>query len=266
MSYRSLVPQVIGIYGLDVVEVGTAQKGYRSESYRLTLATGGAANLIFFKNEHNTRQRIRSADNAADTLSSALPVRSRFDERTLRLSDASKEVYASIYNYLPGSTIPWESYTKNHIKLLGWAMSDMHSVWRASDKAVSFHVGDELNHLLTRMKRYFDSTDIQKAIQNKLSVSLVAHLGDYERLFKKLGAITVIDEHILHMDLVRGNVLFDTDGNTPWKIDNTTLTGVIDFEKAAIGHPIYDIARTLAFLLVDCANKDRASIYKYFLQ
>ncbi len=44
------------------------------------------------------------------------------------------------------------------------------------------------------------------------------------------------------------------------------MTGILDFEKTAYGHPVFDVARTLAFLLVDCEYKGEAKIRKYFLQ
>jgi thiamine kinase-like enzyme len=63
---------------------------------------------------------------------------------------------------------------------------------------------------------------------------------------------------ILHMDLVRGNILF---------IKNSSeIAGVIDFEKVAYGNITFDIARTLAFLMVDCKYKSYDKIYKYFIK
>ena len=40
---------------------------------------------------------------------------------------------------------------------------------------------------------------------------------------------------------------------------------MLDFEKTACGHPLFDIARSLAFLLVDCKYKTDQQIRKYFL-
>lgn len=57
------------------------------------------------------------------------------------------------------------------------------------------------------------------------------------------------------MDFVRGNILFE----------DTDISGILDFEKTASGHTIVDIARTLAFLLVDCKYKPYDKVDKYFL-
>ncbi len=267
MSYQSLIPKVAAAFGLEYAAVGTAQKGYRNESYRLTLASGEVVNLIFHKNEREARARMQSASQAAAILQQAhFPVRTRFDDRILKLSDSEKEVYAGMYTYLPGKTIPWEAYTKNHIKLLGWAMSDMHAAWRSSGATLPSRVIDELQGLHGRMEYYFSSTDVMHALDSKLQITLTPG-NSYKQLFEKLETIPISEEHILHMDLVRGNALFDTSSSESiWMIDDVSLAGIIDFEKATMGHPIYDIARTLAFLLVDCASKDRHAIYKYFLQ
>ncbi|HEX9153621.1 MAG TPA: hypothetical protein VF809_02260, partial [Candidatus Saccharimonadales bacterium] len=44
-----------------------------------------------------------------------------------------------------------------------------------------------------------------------------------------------------------------------------SISGVIDFEKTAYGHPLFDIARTLAFLMIDCKHKPADKVRKYFL-
>jgi hypothetical protein len=64
------------------------------------------------------------------------------------------------------------------------------------------------------------------------------------------------DQQPLHMDFVRSNVLFNA---------HATIAGIIDFEKTGKGHPMLDIARTLAFLLVDCKYKEPGKVYKYFV-
>jgi Ser/Thr protein kinase RdoA (MazF antagonist) len=47
-------------------------------------------------------------------------------------------------------------------------------------------------------------------------------------------------------------------------LNNLAITGIIDFEKTAAGPRIFDIARTLAFLLVDCKAKTPAQVTNYF--
>ena|SRR5579862_918408 len=60
------------------------------------------------------------------------------------------------------------------------------------------------------------------------------------------------------MDFVRGNILFTSS-------PTLEITGILDFEKAARGHPSFDIARTLAFLYVDCKYKEVDQVRRAFL-
>ena len=145
-------------------------------------------------------------------------------------------------------------------------MSDMHARWGLLDATLSVHITDELQSLIDRMEQYFASADVSRAMDKKLSVSVGVNFHTYKSLFSQFDRQLDPEEHILHMDLVRGNVLFDTDARSPWRINSLAISGIIDFEKASTGHPVFDIARTLAFLLVDCKSKDRRSIFKYFLQ
>lgn len=267
MTYQSLIPKVAAAFGVHYVAVGPLQKGYRNESYKLTLDSGENINLIFHKNERQALQRIQSADAASAILSNAfLPVRTRFDQRTLKVSDGKNDVYAGLYAYLPGKTIPWEAYTKDHIKLLGWAMSDMHATWRDASAVHSAHLLTELEGLLGRMDRYFKDEGVREALRRKLSLSVdSSSLPRFMRLVQYVARYA--DSQPLHMDLVRGNILFApaTPGDR-WQLDGVALSGVIDFEKTALGSPLFDIARTAAFLLVDCSSKEPADVVKYFLR
>ncbi|MDB5183320.1 MAG: Phosphotransferase enzyme family, partial [Candidatus Saccharibacteria bacterium] len=258
--YSRIVPDVATKYELDVLQIGDVQKGYRNESYPLELANGTEVNLLFYKREPGILERIKTADLVADhAASKGLPVRTRYDNRLLMVGES----FAGVYHYLQGTTISWESYTKRHIKLLGWAMADLHVAMEDLSGTGPFQ-SDELGGLVARMKHYFSSNDIQQATSSKLDIFVDPALFDsYSELIERTRALP--GQQYLHMDMVRGNVLFDNvAANARWQIDDIRLSGIIDFEKASYGLPIYDIARTLAFLLVDCP-KPRDKIYKYFI-
>jgi hypothetical protein len=150
--------------------------------------------------------------------------------------------------------------------LLGWAMSDLHAAWA--------DYGDDLPDALAecgaqldQMRRYFSDDNIKEALRRKLGLSL--DFAVFQTLKDGLARAKKLSPHIpLHLDLVRGNILFDStrDHNSPWQIDDVTLTGLIDFEKIARAPAILDIARTYAFLMVDCAGKTPAKIYKYLIK
>lgn len=266
--YRPIVPSVLASYELDYVSIGRVQKGYRNESYPVGLRDGTTVNLLFYKREPGMLDRIKRIDDITNYLSrEGLPVRVRRDSRTSVLRAADNVSYAVLYTYLPGKTISWEAYTKKHIKLLGAAMSDMHAILRGSAFSWSetTDITTDLQALLGRMDAYFGRAEVQRAIQDKLGIEIdMLSIPTLRRLVSRFD--DTADRQPLHMDMVRGNVLFSTaHEDDRWQIGDVALTGVIDFEKTAIGHPLFDIARTLAFLLVDCVNKDETKVIRYFL-
>jgi len=266
--YRRVVDSVLAKYGLKYKEVYSAQKGYRNESYPILLEDGVLVNLLFYKREPSILDRIQRADQVSEyTYNHHLPTRSRADRRTLRINAPRGEVYIQLYRYLPGKTIAWEAFTKKHIKLLGWAMSDLH--YTLSPLLVRWNaevtVYDEVSAHIKRMKKYWSDPMVIEAMAQKLHLEFESSvLMRLEKLIELCR--TLPDQQVLHMDLVRGNVLFDTSSETDrWKMGTTALTGIIDFEKTSYGHPLFDTARTIAFLLVDCQEKNPNEIYRFFL-
>lgn len=266
--YRQIVPAVLEKFGVQYVAIRGVQQGYRNESYPVQLQNDKIVNLLFYKREPGIVDRIKRADVvAAHVATAGYPVRVRHDPRTLRLSKGALPTYAALYDYLPGHTIPWEAYTKKHIKLLGMAMSDMHACLAnmPAEWSDACRITDELTNLSNRMQAYFSDENVTRAMRQKLGVAI-----DLETIRRFHALIRLFDsnerQQPLHMDMVRGNLLFDiASEHDVWQIGDVALTGVIDFEKTAYGHPLFDMARTLAFLLVDCAVKDETKIRRYFL-
>lgn len=258
--YEQYVPHILRKYGIAYKTINSVQKGYRNESYAVTLPRGEIVNVIVFKNEPSILEKIHRADHASQLLSDTLPVRVRHDRRLLKLRE---NTYAGVYTYLPGVTVPWEALTKKHIKLMGQAMADMHRNWQGHLPYDGHTINDELMPLLTRMKNYFSTDGVQRAMVDKLGATIDAGIFlNYQKLVSY--ATRLPGQQIIHMDMVRGNVLFGEATDGKWRIDNLSIKGVIDFEKTTIGHPLFDIARTLAFLSVD-SPKSEAKIYSYFL-
>lgn len=188
-----------------------------------------------------------------------LPARVPADSRILRITSGSTTQLAGLYMYLPGRTIPWEAYTMDHLKLLGKTMGDMHAAWKRVETSEFPLVTDQLEQLVSRMNQYFSQPGVQMATNSKLQLSVQDKLfTDFHAFLSNCSHLP--NRQLLHMDFVRGNVLFQTKQRQP------ELTGIIDFEKAAVGHPLFDIARTLAFLLVDCKYKQPDKIKKYFIE
>ncbi len=250
---QQLVSRIVTAYGVAHTAIGTAQKGYRNASYAVATPSG-RLNLIIYKSEPGILARIKNANAIGAFLQDrGGGVRAPREHRVIRLTTPlGVQKYAALYNYLPGQTIPWEAYTMEHIKALGAAMGDMHAKLADFDAKALPDVTKENLALIKRMARYFADPNVQRALQQKLG--LAASAPDFAKIMRL--AQRFPGRQALHMDFVRGNILFD----------GARITGIVDFEKAAFGHPLFDIARTLAFLLVDCKYKAEPKIRKYFLQ
>lgn len=255
------------MYGYDDAVVHDVRSGYRNTSYAAEASNSLMLNLLIHKSEPDALSRIRRTNKLGVLLSEAgIPVRAPHDTRIVRIMVAGKPYHASLYNYLPGQTIPWEAYAMKHLKLLGWALGSLHAAMHSLPNKQYPSVYDEYNAILGRMQIYFGNDQVAQAIGEKLGLQLDSEmLNLYESFLcacRKLPGA-----QLLHMDFVRGNVLFgDLSTDSPFRLGSVTLTGIIDFEKAAVGHPLFDVARTLAFLLIDCSAKTQQQIYTYFLR
>lgn len=306
-----LLKQLSTIYGKDFINIDkTPKKGYRNSSFRVKTLNGEKFNLIIYKNEPTILETINKANWVSSNLAKiGFPVRSLVRTQRgrdiLQIKKDSKVRFSCLYNYIEGETIPWEAYSMKHLKLLGWFMGDMHSncqlpasylrdeVSQIDHKLLLPNVFDDIKDKLSEMYEYFCDDGVKSALKSKINIHidmdyfiLLAH--HIEKIEGELGRSKA--DSILHMDLVRGNILFRSevrnlrlcqvfDGQSKFQIvesksegydskyilDDLVLTGVIDFEKAAFGHPVVDVARTLAFLFVDCKSKTADEIKKYFL-
>lgn len=254
------VRRILDSYGLVGYSLLPVQKGYRNQSFAAQLGDGSVVNLMLYKREPDMLARIRRANAVADFAAArGLPARRTISEKMVRLSSPRGESYAALYEYLPGHTIPWEAYTMKHIKLLGKTLSDLHAILQPFDVTELFDVADEYIAITRRMRQYLTQDSVRRALMSKLQLSVpssaLAQVDDTLRACKHLP-----HRQALHMDFVRSNVLFGDTGN------ELKITGILDFEKTGRGSVLFDVARTLAFLLVDCKYKQPDKVRKYFLQ
>lgn len=260
---QATVKRALAQYGLHARSDKPVQKGYRNESYAITLDSGEVVNLLFYKAESDILSKITAANFASEHAAhKGLPTRTLHDPRILQLRSGTYSSYACLYNYLPGSTIPWEAYTMSHIKLVGKALAKLHAALTDTNQAAP-NIVDICLQLSSAMQTYFSQSGVQRAMQTKLSTVFTS--GVLEALPRLLPA-SRSTRQLLHMDFVRGNLLFRTAGRHTDLVEGSVeLSGIIDFEKVATGPSMFDIARTLAFLLVDCKHKTKQQVYKYFL-
>lgn len=260
------VTRIYEQYGRRVLDVLPPIGGYRNMCYPARTEQG-TLNLIVYKREPGILERIRRTNLLGQRLHEhGVPVRFPADRRIVRLNPTANW-YASLYNYLPGETIPWEAFTKKHIKLLGWILSDVHGVTREHAELHDKYprVTDEYRTYVDRMEAYFSDQQVVGASDRKLGLRVRMESFADLRMFLR-AADALPGQTVLHMDLLRGNVLFGrTDETSRYAIDDVALTGVVDLEKAALGHPLFDIARTLAFLIVDSSTKSPGAIRSYLI-
>ncbi|HEV7454486.1 MAG TPA: phosphotransferase [Candidatus Saccharimonadales bacterium] len=258
---KNVIARILEMYGVKYTRQLAVQKGYRNESHAVALAGGTMLNLIMYKNEPGILAKIKNANHVSNYLAGqGFPARQTYDDRIAQLKSPTGAVkYGSLYAYLPGKTIPWETYTMEHLKTLGQTMSDMHAALKNLPGGGLPPVADEYIAILDRMERYFNDPQVATAIARKLQLKVdTTTIPNLKRLLRKTK--TLPGQQVLHMDFVRGNVLFDDTAG------QTAISGILDFEKTAYGHPLFDIARTTAFLLVDCKYKEAEKVRKYFLQ
>lgn len=252
-------------YGIRPDYVDLPQGGYRNKVYTTHYDGGQLANLILYKNEPGILPKIQQANRLSDHLhTKGLPVRHTINKRILMLSSRRSIQYASLYNCLPGTTIAWEAYTKDHLKALGLAMAGVHQNSADLPHKDEPNISNMCAKQIKSMQKYFSDQGVKSAMHEKLRITIASSVLSK---LSELVQVTAKGEQLLHMDFVRGNVLFQSaqDSSDAWTVGKVQISGVIDFEKVAYGKTVFDIARTVAFLLVDCKHKTKAQVYKYFL-
>ncbi len=260
---ESTLQRILTLYGRGFVSLERVMSGYRNHSHIVHCQTHETVNVIVYKSEPEIAERVKRINHLSGTISSSgLPVRYPLDSRVLAVSSGARRSAAGLYNYLPGETIPWEAYRRAHIKLLGMAMAGLHRAGDAFDGDLPLVI-DEYQAIISRMRRYFEREDVRGAMAKKLFARLDVALFDRLAIF--LEACRVLPTRVLHMDLVRSNVLFGrAEPESRLAVGKLAITGILDFEKASVGHPLFDVARTLAFLLVDCSFPP-AKLQNYFI-
>lgn len=225
--------------------------------------------IIYNPNRYSNNNKIQQIEDTYHTAKyledHGIPVRTAIKTKTgkhlvrINLGKTDQDIRTvGLYNYLPGKTLPWEAYTRRHIKSLGLCMARIHKTW----ESMNFQ---KLS--IPRWKTYLkkDSAKIldyftrnQDTIAQKLRLQLNA-----DKMMTIVKNIQQLDENqIVHYDFVRGNILFSDK-----KEDETyPITGIIDFEKTMIATPEVDIARTISFLLIDCKYKTDKQISQNFIK
>jgi Ser/Thr protein kinase RdoA (MazF antagonist) len=261
---EQIIIRIAESYGVKFKRLLPSEKGYRNESFPIVTNSGKIINLIIYKREPSIVHIIHNANRTSNFLADhGLPSRHTLDPRIICLSSGSWRKYAGLYNYLPGQTIPWVAYTRQHIRLLGAMLSNLHAELKTLSIDGYPAVAEQYYRLLRAIKEYITQPSVGTAIKSKLGLKInQEYLNNNLLLLKACQRLKY--QQVLHMDFVRSNILFESKLSGKSQ-SNLAICGVLDFEKTAYGHPLFDIARSLAFLLVDCKYKTNQQVRKYFL-
>lgn len=259
-SQPTVITRILSLTDLHPAKVLPPQKGYRNTSYPVRRQGGERLNVILYKQEPQILARIKQADAVSNYLAQAGFATRQSRSPIIRLTGGNATRYARVYSYLPGATIPWEAYSMKHIKLLGETMARLHTAlqgYRGSFDTTALH---ESRQLCQHMDHYFQQAGVATAMRQKLKLTApLSAIRHFETMLAS-DQLAGLPQQALHMDFVRGNILFEDTAGEPH------ISGIIDFEKTSRGPVVFDIARTLAFLLVDCKYKQPDKVYKYFIR
>jgi Ser/Thr protein kinase RdoA (MazF antagonist) len=291
-------------FGLSRPHIFAYNHGYRNHSFGI-LSNGKKYNLMLLKNELDALERVRNADAVAMIVADNLPVRTLANPKTLKVAattsssanpaddtttGSSSFRLARLYHWLPGNTIPWEAYTRKHLRELGKALALLHQSLAKADLSAPKplfkadlpplrlpNALDELKSQNIQMQVYFARSGVKNALERKLALKT---RQNHQKITTFLTSVPLqsLPCQPLHLDFVRGNILWQDenetalahgDGPSERRAESShsagpIVSGIIDFEKTALGSPLIDLARTYAFLLVDC-SKPRSEIERYFL-
>lgn len=266
-----VIQKICQAYGIKLNQILPREQGYRNKIYPVITNLGQKLAIVIYKAETDILQKIKNANSVSNYLANhGFLTRQNLkhqDKAIIKISSIGSPVkhYACVYNYLAGATIPWESYSMKHLKLLGKTLAKMHQtlvkIPIGKARKIGLQTIDlELERILQDMISYLSKKSVQKALAKKLQIRFNLNLW---KNFTKL--ITFIKKQknpqILHLDFVRSNVLFDVSPT-----GELFISGILDFEKTALGPVIVDLARTLSFLLIDTKYKTHPKIIKYFLR
>ena len=253
-------------YDIEVDKLRKLDGGFRNNCFHVFSKQGDFI-FIIYKSEKNIKNLILNAHFISKFLISKgfktrIPIKSKSDQEISKFKIGGKYHFAALYNYLKGFTIPWEAYTRRHIKSIGKTLSDMHYSLRNIEipKRLDLPIwkGVTLKEI-RKMKIYFRK--VEPWITRKLKVKL--DFKKIDKLFNDIELLEYPKTNVLHYDFVRGNILFSK--KLDKNLDIYPIIGILDFEKVCIGPDIADAARTLAFLIVDCKYKSEETVRKRFL-
>ena len=213
-----LIHKILKPFGLaqQVLKIAAAESGYRNTIVPITLESGQKLSLIFYKREPGIVKKIQRANYVSHELAKkGWPTRQAMTNQNsqsiIRLAVNHQVQYCCLYNYLPGHTISWSDYSQKHLKLLGQVLGYLHYDLATIKPIIKKNELSEIVILrknLTEMNSYFCLKNVKSALEQKLNITQSSHCWQRWR-----DLLIVLEKakptQILHLDFVRGNILFN---------------------------------------------------------
>lgn len=239
------------IEGQKQISVFAIEQGFMNNVYKICIGDKSYIAIFYNKNRYNNsyaKNFLEEINNICLFLkSNSIPC--RVTNNQIVQVDGR---FLGIYDFIEGKTLSWEAYTRRHLTSLSETMNKMHTVlqdYKGTRYIPSWN--DYLPIDYKKLHKYY--TENLPTIETKLGIKI--EIEKIESLYKNIINRPVSNKQLVHMDFVRGNILFD---------NNYKITGILDFEKMLIGDTQLDRARTYAFLVVDCKYKTKEQIDYYF--
>ncbi|GAB4163253.1 MAG: hypothetical protein Fur003_5980 [Candidatus Dojkabacteria bacterium] len=262
---KRLLKQLENFYNISLdskPQITLFNEGYMNNCYLINTPKQQLIMVIYNSNRYKTETDINRLEEIY-SLNLNLPIRkpigynnSKHLMKYTRKSGISN--FVGLYNYLEGETLPWEGYTRRHLFALGEMHKQLHLSLSTQPPTKYIESWDQyIKRDSAKLISYFikNSLSIERKVKISLDILGLKALTESFSHYRLAAQLT-------HMDFVRGNILFS---NIKHK-EKYEITGILDFEKMLIAPVEFDIARTLAFLLVDCRFSSDEKIIEYYLK
>lgn len=159
--------------------------------------------------------------------------------------DRSAFRWMAVYRGVAGHSIPWSDYSEPQIISAVRYLALIHEAGR------SFAGRNSLVQLSERLDRWPDKAADSAGPDYRVNQEVLAQIKTrLDALNRDQTAHTV-----LHGDFGRANIIFQGE----------EVAGVVDFDRAGIGHPLFDLGRFTSYLLLD-TRLSRATVFQTVCQ
>lgn len=153
--------------------------------------------------------------------------------------------WMAVYRGVAGQSIPWSDYSGKQIAHAVEYLAKIHAAGRSfPDRRQLAQPGERLNNVLP-------------ALSHEVKTGYRVNVVRLDQIKTRLTALNrdQTAPTVLHGDFGRANIIFQGED----------VSGVVDFDQAWRGHPLFDLGRFTSYLLLDTSLL-RATVFPIILQ